>query len=140
LINLIAIVASIIGLVDAGYLSYSKFNSINLVCSRLIGNCNVVNASKWSVVMGIPTAYLGLLTYLIIFFLLLFGKKIGFLKPYSDRLFFIAAGIGFLFSVYLTYIEAVVLNTFCEWCLVSALMMTILFSISVIKLARRPRQ
>jgi uncharacterized membrane protein len=140
LINLIAIIVSLIGLLDAGYLSYSKFSSTNLVCSRIIGNCNAVNASKWSEILGIPIAYLGLVAYLVILFLLLFGKKIGFLKPYSDILFFIATFIGFLFSAYLTYIEAAVLKTFCEWCVVSALMMTILFSVSVIKLARRPRQ
>jgi uncharacterized membrane protein len=106
----------------------------------VIGNCNVVNASQWSEVMGIPTAYLGLITYLLLIFLLIFGKKIAFLKPFSDFIFFIVASIGFLFSAYLTYIEASILKTFCEWCLISALMMTILFSISVIKLARRPRQ
>jgi uncharacterized membrane protein len=140
LIDLIALVASILGLIDAGYLSYSKLNSVNLVCSKALGDCNSVNASQWSTLAGIPIAYLGFASYVAILFLLFFGKKIKFLAPYTDYLFFFITLVGFLFSAYLTYIEAFVLKTFCQWCVVSALMMTILFSVSVIKLARRQRQ
>jgi uncharacterized membrane protein len=99
-----------------------------------------VNASQWSTLAGIPIAYLGFLSYAAIILLILFGKKIKFLVPYNEYLFFFITLVGFLFSAYLTYIEAFVLKTFCQWCVVSALMMTILFSISVIKLARRQRQ
>jgi uncharacterized membrane protein len=140
LINLIAFIASIVGLLDSGYLSISKLSSSDLVCSKAIGDCNSVNASQWSYLFGIPIAYLGFAAYLAIIFLILFGNKINFLKPYADYLFFFITLIGFLFSAYLTYIEAAVLKTFCQWCLVSAAMITILFLISVIKLARRQRQ
>ena len=140
MIDLIALITSIIGLIDAGYLSYSKLNSIELVCTKAVGDCNSVNASQWSTLAGIPIAYLGFLSYAAIILLILFGKKIKFLVPYNEYLFFFITLVGFLFSAYLTYIEAFVLKTFCQWCVVSALMMTILFSISVIKLARRQRQ
>lgn len=140
MIDLIALVASILGLIDAGYLSYSKLNSANLVCSKAIGDCNSVNASQWSTLAGIPIAYLGFAAYVALILLILFGKKIKFIAAYADYLYFFITLVGFLFSAYLTYIEAFVLKTFCQWCLVSALMMTILFSISVIKLARRQRQ
>lgn len=140
MIDLIALVASILGLIDAGYLSYSKLNSANLVCSEAIGDCNSVNASQWSTLAGIPIAYLGFAAYAALILLILFGKKIKFIVAYADYLYFFITLVGFLFSAYLTYIEAFVLKTFCQWCLVSALMMTILFSISVIKLARRQRQ
>jgi uncharacterized membrane protein len=136
----IALIASFIGLLDSGYLSYSKLNSLHLVCSPNIGDCNSVNASQWSYVFGIPVAYLGFLAYLAILLILVFGPKIRLISPYVDYLFFFASLVGFLFSVYLTYIEAAVLHTFCQWCLISAGMITILFSISVIKLARRQRQ
>lgn len=136
----IALIASFIGLLDSGYLSYSKLNSLHLVCSPNIGDCNSVNASQWSYIFGIPVAYLGFLAYLAILLLLEFGPKIKWLRPHVDYLFFFVSLVGFLFSAYLTYIEAAVLNTFCQWCLISAGMITILFSISVIKLARRQRQ
>jgi uncharacterized membrane protein len=38
--------------------------------------------------------------------------------------------IGFLFSGYLTAIEAFVLKEWCQWCVVSAITMTILFGIA----------
>jgi uncharacterized membrane protein len=135
--NFIALITSLIGLLDAGYLSYSKLNSLNLYCSAAVGDCNSVNSSQWSYLFGIPVAYLGFIAYAAILFLLIFGKKIKLLAPHVDFLFFFITLIGFLFSGYLTFIEATVLHTFCQWCLLSALMITILFSISVIKLARR---
>ncbi len=138
--NIIALIASIIGLLDSGYLSYSKINKLHLVCSPSIGDCNSVNESQWSYIQGVPVAYLGFLAYLAILLLLIFGPKIKLIRPYIDYLFFFISLVGFLFSAYLTYIEAAVLHAFCQWCLVSALMITILFSISVIKLARRQRQ
>jgi uncharacterized membrane protein len=140
LIDLIAIIVSLLGLLDAGYLSYSKLKSIDLVCTKAIGDCNSVNASQWSTLAGIPIAYLGMASFAALLFLTLFGKKIKFITPTTDYLYFFITLIGFLFSAYLTYIEAFILKTFCQWCVVSALMMTILFSISVIKLARRQRQ
>ena len=138
--TIIALIASIIGLLDSGYLSFSKINKLNLVCSPNIGDCNAVNESQWSYIQGIPVAYFGFLAYLAILVLLIVGPKIKFVRPNVDYLFFFISLVGFLFSAYLTYIEAAVLHTFCQWCLVSALMITILFSISVIKLARRQRQ
>jgi uncharacterized membrane protein len=135
--NLIAIIASLIGLLDSAYLSYSKLTSAALYCSKAVGDCNSVNASQWSYLFGIPIAFLGFATYAVIIFLLIFGKRIKWLNPYVKYFLFFITLVGFLFSAYLTYIEAAVLKTFCQWCLLSAFMITVLFSISVIKLARR---
>jgi uncharacterized membrane protein len=132
-------ITSIIGLLDAGYLSYSKLTETNLYCTPGLGNCETVNASQWSHILGIPVAYLGLLTYIAILLLMIFGKKIKIIAPYQEYLFFFITLIGILFSGYLTFIEAAVLHTFCQWCLLSAAMMLVLFIFSVIKLARRQR-
>jgi uncharacterized membrane protein len=42
--------------------------------------------------------------------------------------------VGFLFSLYLTAIEAFVLNAWCVWCVVSAIAMTLLFGVSFARL------
>jgi uncharacterized membrane protein len=130
-------IASIIGLVDAGYLSYAKLTETQLYCSPGFGDCASVNASQWSHIFGIPVAYLGFATYVAILVLIIFGKKIKSVAPYQEYLFFFITLVGILFSGYLTYIEAAILHTYCQWCLLSAAMMTIMFIISVIKLARR---
>ncbi len=135
--DILIFIASIIGLLDAGYLSYSKLTETNLYCTQGLGNCATVNSSQWSHILGIPVAYLGLLTYIAILLLMIFGKKIKIIAPYQEYLFFFITLIGILFSGYLTIIEATVLHTFCQWCLLSAVMMLLLFVFSVIKLARR---
>lgn len=35
--------------------------------------------------------------------------------------------IGFIFSLYFTYVQAFVLKAFCTWCVVSAINFTVLF-------------
>jgi Predicted membrane protein len=135
--QILIFIASIIGLLDSGYLSYSKLTAINLYCTPGLGNCETVNASQWSYIFGIPVAYLGFATYLAILLLMIFGKKIRIVAPYQEYLYFFITLVGILFSGYLTYIEAAVLHTFCQWCLLSAAMMIVLFITSVIKLARR---
>jgi uncharacterized membrane protein len=130
-------IASVIGLIDAGYLSYGKLVQAQLYCTPGLGNCNLVNASQWSHIFGIPVAYLGFLSYLAILLLKIFGKKIKIVAPYQEYLLFFITLVGVLFSGYLTYIEAAVLHTYCQWCVVSAIMISVLFILSVIKLARR---
>jgi uncharacterized membrane protein len=137
LMKILIYIASIIGLLDSGYLSYSKLTETRLYCTPGLGDCATVNASQWSTIFGIPVAFLGLATYLAILLLLIFGKKIRIVAPYQEYLFFFITLVGMLFSGYLTYIEAAVLHTYCQWCLVSAAMITLLFITSVIKLARR---
>jgi len=80
--------------------------------------CNLVNTSRFSKLFGVHISIYGALFY---FFTLLFL----FLAIYNDgywlSFFLPLFGIvGFLFSVYLTIIEAFVLHLFCEFCLFSA--------------------
>ncbi len=135
--NTVLLVATSIGIADCIYLSYVKLANIAPYCTPGLGDCQTVAMSQWAYVMGIPVAYLGLLSYLAILFLTLFGKKIQFLKPYVDYLLFFISFIGVLFSAYLTYIEAFVLHAWCQWCVLSALMMAVIFVVSVRKLALR---
>lgn len=125
------------GLMDAGYLSIVKLMNTTPYCTPGLGDCLTVNLSHWAYLLGIPVAYLGFLTYATILFLLVFGKKIKFIASYLDYLMFFISLVGLLFSAYLTYIEAFVLHAWCQWCVISAILMTIIFVTSVIKLARR---
>lgn len=82
-------------------------------------NCDVVNNSSYSELLGIPVAALGLLAYLAFFIGL-----IWLWKKSNDRvlslLLALAVG-GLTFSLYLTYVEAFVLYTWCVVCLSSLL-------------------
>lgn len=86
-------------------------------------NCDIVNKSIYAEIFGIPVAILGLITYLILLFFSIRGffrnqKK---LIPYLT-LFTLG---GVVFSLYLTYIEAFVLKTYCVFCVTQQIIILI---------------
>ncbi|MEA5079771.1 MAG: vitamin K epoxide reductase family protein [Anaerolineaceae bacterium] len=135
--NIALLVVTIIGLLDSGYLSIVKLANTLPYCTPGLGECQTVALSQWAYVLDIPVAYLGFLSYLGIFVLLVFGKKIKFVAPYVDYLLFFISLVGVLFSAYLTYIEAFVLHAWCQWCVISAITMAVIFVLCVRKLVNR---
>ena len=131
-------IASIIGLIVSSYLSYVKLFHTAIYCTPGLGDCQSVNSSQWSVLWGIPVAVFGVIGYLAILFIVYFGPKLAIFKPYIRSSLFGLGLFGFLFSAYLTYIELFVLHTICQWCILSALCMTVIF-ISSIFLIKRDR-
>ncbi len=135
--NIALLVVTIIGLIDSGYLSIVKLANTLPYCAPGLGECQSVALSRWAYILDIPVAYLGFLSYLALFVLLVFGKKIKFIEPYVDYLLFFISLIGVLFSAYLTYIEAFVLRAWCQWCVISAIAMAVIFVLCVRKLVIR---
>jgi uncharacterized membrane protein len=133
-INIIALAASIIGFIDSVYLTIIKFSHLPVYCTPGLGNCETVQNSQWSTIWGIPIALLGALTYLVLIFCYLFEQRTPFLKKYSHFIVFGITLFGFLFSLYLTYLELFVLHTICQWCILSALCMTVAFIATIIRL------
>lgn len=131
--SLIQIFATI-GLLDSAYLSYIKLANANIYCTPGLGHCDVVNSSQWSYLWGIPIAVFGVVGYTAILILITFGNRSKTLAPHVDLMLFGISLTGFLFSLYLTYIEIFILKTICQWCVLSALMMTAIFILSIIRL------
>jgi vitamin-K-epoxide reductase (warfarin-sensitive) len=78
-------------------------------------NCDIVNRSEYSSILGLPVAFLGMLGY---------AALAGLATVYRDRretpaLLFGGAAAGLAFALYLTYIEARVLGVWCILCLSS---------------------
>jgi uncharacterized membrane protein len=78
-------------------------------------NCDIVNRSEYSSILGIPVALIGMLGY---------AALAGLATVYRERretpaLLFGAAAAGLAFALYLTYIEARVLGVYCILCLSS---------------------
>lgn len=130
-------IAAILGLIDAGYLSYVKFFKTAIYCTPGLGDCASVNGSQWSSLFGIPLAYLGMLGYISILAILAFGNRWEWLKPYSSYLLFALSAFGFVFSLYLTYLEIWVIKAICQWCMVSAFLMTVIFICTYSRLINR---
>jgi uncharacterized membrane protein len=122
--SIVIIVASVIGLLDSIYLAYVKLFNAEIYCTPGLGRCDVVNASQWSTLWGIPLGIYGIFGFATLFLLASFGNKSKMLALYTEMLIFAISLVGFMFSLYLTYIEAFVLKAVCQWCVLSALMMT----------------
>ena len=107
-----------LGVAVAGYLVYVHYAGIAPVCTT--GGCEKVQASAYAELLGIPVALLGLVGYIAI---------LGSLAVRGEAGRMIGAGlalIGFGFSAYLTYLELFEINAICQWCVVSAVLMTLL--------------
>ena len=82
-------------------------------------NCDLVNKGPFSKIFGIPVSLIGVLGYGFLFV----GSIIKRKKQDADQeltIFLLAASYGALgFSLYLTYIEAFILNAWCVICVTS---------------------
>ena len=125
-------ITALIGIIDASYLTFIKFTHTPIYCTPGLGDCASVNSSKWSTLWGIPIAVFGLLFYLLVLFLIVFGHKIKFIEPVLNYVLFGICFFGFLFSMYLTYLELFVLHAVCQWCMVSATCATVLFILMIL--------
>ena len=125
---IVMLAIAIIGFADATYLTLEHYRGVIPPCT--ISGCEIVLTSQFSTLFGIPTALLGAIYYLIMsvgLFAYLDTKKEPILK--SVVLF---SAFGFLFSVWFFYLQAFVIHSFCQYCLVSATTSTLLFIFSKI--------
>ncbi|MEN8145305.1 MAG: vitamin K epoxide reductase family protein [Gemmatimonadota bacterium] len=100
-----------------------------LVCGS--GSCEVVQASTFSVFLGIPVAAWGLAWYVAVFVTALVqSRRLDAEGPDAKwpglMLAVLAAG-GLAFSAYLTWIEVGVLHAICRWCVGSAILTVLIF-------------
>lgn len=129
-LSILTPILALLGVGISSYLAYVKLSATQAVCLGL-GECETVQNSPYSVILGIPIAILGLLTYLAIIALWWWSQDEQ--RPYADLAPLILFGItlfGFLYSAYLTYLELFVLKAICPWCVASAIIMTVLMIIN----------
>jgi uncharacterized membrane protein len=130
-----ALIVAGIGILDSLYLSYVKIANSQVYCGTS-GQCETVSNSRYSEISGIPIAYLGLGAYLVILALLILESRSPFWKENSPLALFGITLVGVIYSAYLTYIEIAVLHAICPYCVVSAIVMTLLFIIAIIRLVQ----
>ena len=126
-----------IGILVSIYMTIFKLTQNESMCLG-IGGCSVVNNSIYSAVYGIPVAVVGICGYAIICAALLLQSRISFLQLDGILLVFGLALAGFLFTLYLVYVEVALIHALCPFCVTSQVSMTLLFILSVIRLAREP--
>ncbi|RIK28486.1 MAG: hypothetical protein DCC56_16250 [Anaerolineae bacterium] len=132
-----AIVLTIIGLLVSIYMTIYKITSNDNMC---IGSkdCSVVNASRYSEVNGIPVAVIGVAGYLALLAIQALERKPGFFQQNGTMIFFALSVTGFLFTLYLIFLEVALIKAYCPFCITSQAAMTLIFVISVIRLIKQP--
>jgi vitamin-K-epoxide reductase (warfarin-sensitive) len=93
-------------------------------------NCDIVNRSEYSSLMGIPVAGIGIVGYGVLFALATVYRA----REQTPLRLLVAAWAGLAFALYLTYVEGYVLETWCILCLSSlALIAMITVAAAVLK-------
>lgn len=134
----ISAILVVIGLLVSIYMTVYKVTSNEALCLGS-GDCSTVNASRYSEVYGIPVATVGIAGYLAILMIHWYERRDKFFEKNGLMLIFGMALTGFLFTVYLIYVEFSILRAFCPFCLTSQAAMTVIFIISIIRLVRQPQ-
>jgi uncharacterized membrane protein len=125
-LRVIAAILSIIGIGIAGYLTYVHHAGIKVLCLSS-GGCETVQASRYAKLAGIPVAVLGLAGYILILASLAVRGETGRAAGFGLAL------VGFGFSAYLTYRELFTIHAICQWCVASAVVMTVLVVLTLIR-------
>lgn len=128
-------VVVLLAILISGYLSYLKLDNTPAICIEGAAfDCGTVLNSVYSELAGIPIAWLGLAVNLIVLTLLLLEKRVAFVAEFGITLIFGLVLFAFLFSMYLIYVQAFLIQAFCPWCLMHEALITILFILSAWRL------
>jgi uncharacterized membrane protein len=124
-------VVAVVGLGIAVYLTIVHYTGSSPVCAISHG-CETVQTSRYAELAGIPVAVLGLLGYAGILVTLLRDDETARTATALVSL------IGFGFSAWLTYAEIALIDAICIWCVASAICMTVLTVLSVVRMLVAP--
>jgi uncharacterized membrane protein len=122
-------VTAAVGIGIAAYLTYVHYAGIKVLCVSS-GGCETVQSSRYAKLVGIPVATLGLAGYIAILLSLRVRTELGRAAGFALAL------TGFLFSVYLTYRELFTIKAICQWCVGSAVLMTLLAILTAVRWLR----
>ncbi|MBT6401232.1 vitamin K epoxide reductase family protein [candidate division WWE3 bacterium] len=106
--RIIILILIVAGILVSGYLTSIKLGKEPFSCN--LGQCDVVQSSKYSELFGIPLALFGVGYYI----------ALGSLFTAKQKKLTQLWGLwGLIFSSYLTIIELFVLKAICGWCVIS---------------------
>jgi uncharacterized membrane protein len=119
-----------LGLGVASYLTYTHYTNTVVLCSLSHG-CETVQHSVYADLAGIPVALIGLAGYVLIL-----GSLLAPSSETTRLITMTFTMIGFGFSAYLTYREIFSIEAICQWCVSSAIFMTMLVCLAIWRFLR----
>jgi uncharacterized membrane protein len=127
-LRVIATFVAAFGIGVATYIAIADAGGGAPVCLAGGSGCETVANSSYSHLLGVNVAIIGIFGYVL---LLLTALLRGDLARISG---FALALIGFGFSIYLTYLELFVIDAICQWCVASAVLLTVLFGLNALRM------
>ncbi|MGH7459242.1 MAG: vitamin K epoxide reductase family protein [Longimicrobiaceae bacterium] len=121
------------GLFVAAYLAlYNLGVSGTLQCGEG-GGCSLVQGSEYAWFAGVPVSLWGVLGYAVILAVAIAGTTPALARSARISTALVAlSGAGAAFSGYLTYLEAAVIKAWCQWCVVSAVIISAIFLLALV--------
>jgi uncharacterized membrane protein len=120
---------AVVGLAISAYLTYVHYANLQPFCTG-ISDCERVQTSDWSLIAGAPVALAGLIGYVGILVALRVPGEAGRLATA------LIAFSGFGYSAYLTWVELARIEAICQWCIISAAIMTALAILAAVRVLR----
>jgi uncharacterized membrane protein len=116
------------GIGVATYIAIADSGGGSPVCIAGGHGCQTVAESSYSHLAGVNIAIFGIGGYVVLL-------ACALLRGDAFRMTaFIVSLIGFGYSLYLTYLELFTINAVCQWCVASALLMTLLFVTNAVRM------
>jgi len=118
------------GFLIANYIRHHKKNVQEALVCPLKANCDTVIHSDYSKFLGIPVEILGMVYYGLLalsYALITVFPVLGVPLVVSGLLS--ATFCAFMFSIYLTFLQAFAIKNWCTWCLISAAICATIFAV-----------
>lgn len=116
------------GIGVASYIAIEAAGGDAPACIAGSSGCQTVANSTYSHVLGVNIAVFGILGYVLLLIASLGRGDAARMAGFGFSL------VGFGYSVYLTYLELFKIEAICQWCLASAVLMTILFGLNALRM------
>lgn len=117
-----------LGVGVAAYIAIAEAGGDSPVCLAGGSGCKTVAESSYSHVAGVNIAVLGVIGYVFLLASAFFANDAARFGGFA-----VSLG-GFGYSIFLTYIEIFKIEAICQWCVASAVLMTILFFLNATRL------
>lgn len=134
------LILAFLGIANSAYLAQSALGNEPLLCNVSgLSGCNTVAQSPYSALFGIPLGLYGVAFYAGVF--ILAAVELLLFRPYLRRLLQVGALVGLLASVIFTVIQKFLIQAFCIYCILSALIALLIFVFAtLIEPVKRPRR
>ena len=122
-------IVSLIGLADATYLTIEHITGQSVRCT-IIAGCSEVLSSRYAAIGGVPLAMIGAAAYFTVFSL---ATLAAFGYRFAGSILNLLVPMMVLVSLWLIYLQAFVIQSFCQYCLLSAAVTFVLALLLVLR-------